>query len=343
MQQRSSSSSKACIHLLPFCWFQGLEERLFTYKEVLCSGIQDKQRAVKASYLGLTLPGTTTPAAEGERPFSGEGRPALLQTEDWSPAEELAVVLQELTSDRGAADRLSASLQQAMQDVQSTRSSSSSGEATKRLIADVLNEVMRLAAGKSEAQKAQLLQSVVRLAGRANAEVQADRSSGSRTEQVRRRRQQAQQRSMLHKLLRETCLSGGGSGSPDRLLIFGMEDVEELVAPFSISSLHSLSSNSESSSDDSRLTIGSTFDAADPRLFELAAEKGSADERRRFINAVWWAAMKERLRAETTRSFACPKEGPDGATDWIPCNLGEMQEATNGLIRKLHAQVGGGR
>ncbi|CDJ64828.1 hypothetical protein, conserved [Eimeria necatrix] len=328
---------------------EDLEGRLHTYREVLCSGVQDKQRTIKAKYLSLGA----SPAAPGPQPddevgpaLKAIGAFSLLQNGDTEPADELAALLQEFSPDPRDAERLSTAFQEAIRGVQS--SSGRWEDGVKSSIQGLVVELMRLAAGKSEAEKAQLLQAVVRLAGQANAEIQAAKRNGgsidvSRAEAVRRKRQQARQRSTLHKLLQEKCLqtAAGGplaAGKGDRIVIFGMEDLEDLVAPFLLSSLHS----SSNSGDDSALTIDASFDAESALVFEVAETKGSQEEQLLFRNAVWWAAKKEALRADTAKSFACPRrttQNNERPLHWTSCNFEEFQEATNQLLSRMHQQL----
>ncbi|XP_026189647.1 uncharacterized protein LOC34621828 [Cyclospora cayetanensis] len=336
---------------------EALEDRLFTYREILCSGLQDKQRTVKLSYLGVGSPVAVAAgpsgAASSQASSSSSSWKApvlLLQTEEWEPKAELAAVLHALDPDPGAAGRLSASLQQALGELQGSRDSRKAEAAfAKRLVDGALSEVVQLAKGKSEAQKMQILQSIVRLTGRASSEAQASKRRGgddvSRDQQRERRRRQTRQRKKLRELLLDQCMMqgspGGASSSGEGgLVVYGMEDVEELVAPFVLASLHG-GDTRESESRESGLTIDAFFDADSPLVAKLAAEKGSAEEQRRFTNAVWWAAVKESLREEAARSFACPEEvaSPEAPIQWTSCNFQEVQEATHKLLRKLHAQL----
>ncbi|CDJ58813.1 hypothetical protein, conserved [Eimeria maxima] len=356
---------------------EDLDERLHTYKEVLCSGIQDKQRELKASYLGLfsTAAGTTTTAgtatsAPGEEEVPSRGRQntfSLLQPGDRQPSEELAALLKQLSADRQAAERLSASFQEAIHAMKTSSTTSTSGgngsssskweRAMKPMIEGVVGELMRLAADKTEAEKTQLLHEVVRLAGQAHAEVQASTeatgptSSSSRAAAVRRRQKQ-QQGTQLLELLQDRCLQRGkiaasGAVRPaDRLVVYGLEDVEEMVAPFFLPSLRSSrrSSSNSSSSRSSRedaLMIDRSLDVDSPIVLDIAARKGSLEEQRQFINAVWWAVKKETLLAETNKSFRCPRtpEGDHTHTDGYPCNWEELQETIQLLLNKLQRQL----
>lgn len=332
------------------CSLQDLEGRLHTYREVLCSGVQDKQRTIKAKYLGLgASPAAPGPHADDEvgPSLKALGPFSLLENRDTEPADELAALLQEFSPDPRDAERLSTAFQEAIRGVQSSSGRWDNG--AKSSIQGLVAELMRLAAGKSEAEKAQLLQAVVRLAGQANAEIQAAKRNGgsidvAKAEAVRKKRHQARQRSTLHRLLQEKCLqtAAGGplaAGKGDRIVVFGMEDLEDLVAPFSLSSLRS----SSSSSDDSALTIDASFDAESTLVFEVAeTTKGSQEEQLLFRNAVWWAAKKEALRADTAKSFACPRrttQNNEGPLHWTSCNFEEFQEAINQLLSRMHQQV----
>lgn len=328
---------------LLICLLQELAERLFTYREVLCSGIQDKQRIMKASYLiGNSEAGSSSASGsptDGEHVFSraAEG-PALLEPEDWRPADELAAMLQQLTANPGSAERLSASLQQALQAMQD---SSDNTKPPVHLVGDVLGELMKLASGKSEAERLQLLQSLVRLAAKANAELQGDvgvnsGSAGSTKDMMKGRRERRQQRALLLELLRQTCLNKDSAEGPPEaaegkghFVVFGIEDIEERVAPFYLASLHTSSRREDS------LRIDAAFDVSSPSVLQMAAQKETPEEQRRFLNAVWWAKQKELLRAEKSSSFQCPSAG-DGFT---PCSFSEFQEAMHALIHKLHQQV----
>ncbi|KAL8454805.1 hypothetical protein Emed_000056 [Eimeria media] len=333
---------------------EDLTERMYTYREVLCSGLQDKQRSLKASYISKKPPPAppAAPAAAGGGAASEGGRssrvssgePVLLQAEDWQPLDELDAMLKDLTPTPEAAERLSLSVQQALEEVRNT--SSTRGEKAKKLIGGVLSEVMQLAAGKTDAERAELLKAVVRLAGKINAEYEADASASSeRSEAVKRKRRQRRRRALLLSLLQETCMQAeqptAGSRPPHadaeerRLVVFGMEDVEERVAPFSLASLRSSSSNN---SGEDQLRIDASFDPGAPHVFELAAEKGAPDEQRRFVNAVWWAVKKEQLRASNASSFVCPDITTSDGSRGSACNLEAMQEATHLLTRKLRAQ-----
>lgn len=212
-----------------------------------------------------------------------------------------------------------------------------SEEALQRQIQNALGEVVGLMAGKTAAQKAELLHSMIRLAGKVNSQIQSEisHSSSDLAERLRRRKREVQRRVMIRQLLKTTCMQGA-PGGPDQLLVYGMEDVEQLIAPFSLSSLHG---GSSSGSSGSRLIVDSSFDADDPLVSELAAKDRPTHEQRRFKNAVWWAARKERLRAEAPQSFWCTVRGADGVVSAYPCNLGEMQEVTDKLLHKLRLQV----
>ncbi|CDJ31863.1 uncharacterized protein EMH_0010480 [Eimeria mitis] len=238
----------------------GLDERLDTYKEVLCSGVQDKQRELRASYLGL-FPAAAAKAAAAAAAAAAEAKAptpqgekeqlllnrqnmfSLLQQHELQPSDELAALLQQLSADPLAADRLSASFQEAIREMEDSSSSSSSSNSSsssssnrrervmKPMIEGVVGELMRLAADKTEAEKTQLLHAVVRLAGQAHAEVQAAReanssssssSSSSRAAAVKQRRQQKQQRSMLLQLLQEKCMHAGQTKA-DRLVVCDTE------------------------------------------------------------------------------------------------------------------------
>ncbi|KAL8455240.1 hypothetical protein Emag_000943 [Eimeria magna] len=334
---------------------EDLTERMYTYREVLCSGLQDKQRSVKATYINgkpPPAPAAAAAAAGGGSAGGGgpgsrvdSGGPVLLQAEDWQPLDELDAMLKDLTPTPEAAERLSLSVQQALEEVRST--SSTRGEKAKKLIGGVLGELMQLAAGKTDAERAELLKAVVRLAGKINAEYEADASASTeRSEAVKRKRRQRRKRALLLSLLQETCMRAeqpaAGSRPPHadteerRLVVFGMEDVEERVAPFSLASLRSSSS---SNSGEDRLRIDASFDPVAPHVFELAAEKGAPEEQRRFVNAVWWAVKKEQLRAANASSFLCPDSTTSEGFRGSPCNLEAMQEATHLLTRKLRAQL----
>ncbi|KAL8435957.1 hypothetical protein ACSSS7_002098 [Eimeria intestinalis] len=315
----------------------------------------DKQRSLKASYIyGKPPPApAAAPAAGGSAAEGGgsgfrlnSGGPVLLQAEDWQPLDELDALLKDLTPTPEAAERLSLSVQQALEEVRST--SSTRGEKAKKLIGSVLSEVMQLAATKTDAERAELLKAVVRLAGRINAEYEADASTSSeRSEAVKGKRRQRRRRALLLSLLQETCkqieLPAAGSRPPHggtqegRLVVYGMEDVEERVAPFSLASLRSSSSSSSTGEDG--LRIDASFDPATPQVFELAAEKGSPEEQRRFVNAVWWAVKKEQLRAANASSFLCPEASTSEGSRGSACNLEAMQEAIHLLTRKLRAQL----
>lgn len=334
---------------------QDLDERLDTYKEVLCSGVQDKQRELKASYLGLS-PASKSAAAAGEEqevfPPSRLEMFSLLHRGGKQPSDELAALLHQLNADPLAADRLSASFQDAIREMEASSSSSSRNRwerAMKPMIEGVVGELMRLAADKSEAEKTQLLHAVVRLAGQAHAEVHGDREaagSSSSAAAVERRKRRRHQHEKLLELLQDTCMqtgartASGGVEPAERLVVYGLEDVEEMVAPFILSSLHSSSSSRR---EDERLLIDASSDADSAYVLEVAAAKGSVEEQRQFANAIWWAAKKEALRAETNKSFRCPpskqEEGNEQEENGTPCNWEQLQETTQQLLYKMQKQV----
>ncbi|KAL8425379.1 hypothetical protein Efla_003607 [Eimeria flavescens] len=328
---------------------EDLNERLFTYREVLCSGLQDKQRSLKAKYIFQRANPSTLPAAAEAGGGGGSGalNSVLLPTEDLQPLDELNSLLKKLTPTPEAAERLSVSLQQTLQEIRTTNSSR--GDKARKLISGVLGEVMQLAAGKTETEKLELLKSLVRLAGKINAELEADAAGAANSESTVKRRHR-RRRALLLSLLQETCMQEedpAASESSDeaaggRLVVFGVEDVEERVAPFSLASLRNGRGNSSSTgsgeSGEPQLVIDAFFDPSAPQVFEVAAGKGAAEEQRRFVNAVWWAAKKEQLRSAAASSF-CPKGIGVGGLRGTDCSLEAMQEATHQLTRKLRAQL----
>lgn len=302
-----------------FIFNQDEAERWDTYVQVRYSGVQDKQREISTSVLSIPSD-LTAPSAEALL-TAYNGGPLPLEVDPFSYLEDIKKYteyqMMDMSEVISALESVLRVGQGSDEDIFKHLKDNQTFQGLVKFLKDVPQE-----------KRAQLIKAISDIATSSHLENHHFSTNSPKVNGNSRRREH----------VRALLLEISQYHASENIVVYGLQDIEDVISPFYFASLHD-----GQDKDTDRFPIykiDGSFDPNAPIVMKVAALKGDEREQRRFLNAVWWAVQKVKLRETPVDLLLCSLSDIDNKSDKRRCNFDELIQGIAVMIGHLKKDVG---